>query len=79
MVGGGAVAAPQPAEDDQAQFVQYASARRTERLEQQKELTELLLRGPQSPADGARGLTGSLFSSEMLRVLSEARDPPTRG
>ena len=63
-----------PAPDDDG-FIQYASARRRQSLDQEQALVELILRGPQSPdpAPGAR-LTGSLFTSEMLRVLSEARD-----
>ena len=65
------VAAPDPG------FIQYASARQTDRAHQQQEmLVELILRGPQSP-DGTgssiRRLTGSMFSSEMLRVLSDSR------
>jgi hypothetical protein len=36
---------------------------------------EIILRGSQPRDDaGANRLTGSLFTSEMLRVLSEARD-----
>lgn len=76
--GGGAegVAAPrdEPAPDDG--FVQYASARRSDRLREQDALVAMILRGSQ-PADqmgvGTR-LTGSIFTSEMLRVLSDARD-----
>jgi hypothetical protein len=54
-------------------FIQYASARRLDRAQQQEELVELILRGPQNP-DGGAGtqLTSSLFSSEMLRILSDA-------
>lgn len=67
-----APAAP-PADDG---FIQYASARRTERLKEQDALVDLILRGSQSPdRDGSSSrLTGSIFSSEMLRVLSDARD-----
>ncbi|WP_370868442.1 transglycosylase SLT domain-containing protein [Phenylobacterium sp.] len=62
-----------PAEDG---FIQYASARRTERMKEQDALVDLILRGSQSPdRDGSSSrLTGSIFSSEMLRVLSDARD-----
>lgn len=62
-----------PADDG---FIQYASARRTERLKDQDALVDLILRGSQSPdRDGSSSrLTGSIFSSEMLRVLSDARD-----
>lgn len=72
---GAATSAPTapPAEDG---FIQYASARRTERLKDQDALVDLILRGSQSPdRDGSNSrLTGSIFSSEMLRVLSDARD-----
>lgn len=55
-------------------FVQYASARRIDRAQQQQELVDFILRGPQGADDAGAGLrlTNSLFSSEMLRVLSEA-------
>lgn len=61
-------------------FVQYASARRQERQEQQQMLTDFILRGSDSGGGGLRGgsgsgsgLAGSLFSAEMLRALSENR------
>lgn len=61
-------------------FIQYASARRTERMEQQKILTDFILRGSDSPlglggGSGGRGsgLAGSLFNAEMLRAMSESR------
>lgn len=57
-------------------FIQYASARQTARKHEQDALIALILRGAQ-PADqagvGSR-LTGSLFTSEMLKVLSDSRD-----
>ncbi|MBP7814599.1 MAG: transglycosylase SLT domain-containing protein [Phenylobacterium sp.] len=64
---------PAPADDG---FIQYASARRTERMKEQDALVDLILRGSQSPdRDGSSSrLTGSIFSSEMLRVLSDAQD-----
>lgn len=65
-------------------FVQYASGRRLERLHQQEAVVELILRGSQG-ADATFGglgsgggagqrLASSMFSSEMLRVLAEAKD-----
>ena len=54
-------------------FLQYASARRLERLQAERAIVDMVLRGPVGPDAGA-GLGGSLFSTEMLRVLSEARD-----
>jgi hypothetical protein len=56
-------------------FIQYASARRADRLEQQDALVAMILRGSQ-PGDqvGAGGrLAGSLFTTEMLKVLSDNR------
>jgi hypothetical protein len=62
--------------DDDGGFIQYASARRADRQREQDALVAMILRGSQ-PADqlgvGAR-LTGSLFTSEMLRLMSEAND-----
>ncbi len=56
-------------------FIQYASARNLDRQQQQQELISLILRGTQ-PTDqmgvGSR-LTGSMFTSEMLKVLSDSR------
>lgn len=76
-------AAPQQADVDDRAFVQYASARRLDRVNEQREMADLILRGPQSVDDvGASATTratGALFSSEMLRVLSEARDHGGRG
>jgi hypothetical protein len=55
-------------------FMQYASARRIDRAEQEQALIDLVLRGPEQSDDGGdRSLTSSMFSSEMLRVLSDAR------
>jgi hypothetical protein len=73
--GGPAQVAPLPSEaaPDQG-FIQYASARRQDRLQQQQEMVDLILRGPE-PADDV-GLSlqsaNSLFSTEMLRALSQA-------
>jgi len=60
-------------------FLQYASARRLDRMQQEEEMVEMVLRGPQepdSPSGGGGGSTGvanAMFSADMLRVLSEAR------
>ncbi len=75
---GGAVrpmqaAAPAPVREPE--FIQYASARQDALRRDQDAMMEIILRGSQSTDDaGAGRLTGSLFTSEMLRVLSEARD-----
>ena len=67
----GPVADPQ---DDS--FIHYASARRLSRQQEQEALVAMILKGSQ-PADqagvGSR-LAGSIFTSEMLKVLSDSRD-----
>jgi hypothetical protein len=84
--GGGAAPSPEPVQTAQADqgFVQYATGRRLERIQQQEALVSLILRGPQDVDSGfnftsgggssASRMTSSMFSSEMLRVLSEAGD-----
>ena len=77
--GGGAVqgvAAPATPDPEDGGFIQYASARNVDRQRQQDALVSLILRGSQ-PADqvGVGGrLTGALFTSEMLKMLSDSRD-----
>jgi len=62
------------ASSDDGGFIQYASARNADLRLQQEELISLILKGTQ-PDDqmgvGSRA-TGSLFTSEMLKVLSES-------
>lgn len=75
--GGGAPAATgvrQAAPD--GEFVQYASARQQALQSSQDAMVDLILRGTKADDDASssRRMTGSLFTSEMLRVLSEARD-----
>jgi hypothetical protein len=74
----GPAAVSQPMEapqDGDGGFVEYASARRDERARQQDALVSLILRGSQ-PGDqvgvGSR-LAGSVFTSEMLKVLAGSR------
>ncbi|HEX4711200.1 transglycosylase SLT domain-containing protein [Phenylobacterium sp.] len=68
--------APPAAPTEDGGFIQYASARRADHQRQQEALISLILRGTQ-PSDqmgvGSR-LTSSMFTSEMLKVLSESRD-----
>ncbi|HEY3888300.1 MAG TPA: transglycosylase SLT domain-containing protein [Caulobacteraceae bacterium] len=67
------VAAPAAAPRDTS-FMQYASARRIDRQEQEQAVIDMVLRGPEQSDDGgSRSLTSSLFSAEMLRALSDAR------
>jgi hypothetical protein len=74
--GPGAPALPPP---DQG-FIQYAGARRADRLREQEMLIDLVLRGSQAPdrpgESSASSLTGSLFTTEMLKILADARDKP---
>ena len=75
-VGGGPAADPvAPAADPDGGFIQYASARQLDHQRQQEELISLILRGSQASDDMGVGsrLTGSLFTTEMLKVLSDAR------
>ena len=69
-------AAAKPAADPDGGFIQYASARRMDRQLQQEELISVILRGAQ-PADqmgvGSR-LAGSLFTTEMLKLLHDSRN-----
>ena len=67
---------PVPTAGPNEGFLQYASARQSDRLRQQDALVDLILRGPQSPdhEGSTTHLTGAMFSSEMLRVLSDARE-----
>lgn len=76
---GGAVVSPRPTQEaapaPETGFIQYASARQKSVQSDQDALVEIILRGSQSRDDaGSNRLTGSMFTSEMLRVLSEARD-----
>ena len=65
-----------PMADPDGGFIQYASARQLDRQLQQEQLISLILRGTQ-PADqvgvGSR-LTGSMFTTEMLKLLQGARN-----
>ena len=81
-------AATSPTPNSDQGFVQYATGRRLERIQQQEALVNLILRGSQDVDSGfslasnqgssAQRMTNSMFSSEMLRVLSEAGDKASR-
>ena len=64
-----AVSAPAPTDG----FLQYAAARRLDRMSQEQEMVEMVLRGPQEPDGSGSSVAGSLFSADMLRMLSDAR------
>ena len=74
--GGAAPAAPAAPNNDA--FVNYAAARNSEAQRQQDALISLILRGPQDTgdvsADSTSRVTGSMFNSEMLRVLSDSQN-----
>jgi hypothetical protein len=63
-----------PADAPDQGFVQYASARRQDRRQQQQEMVNLILRGPETTDDVGLSVqtANSLFSTEMLRALSQA-------
>jgi hypothetical protein len=73
--------APAPANGGDQAFIQYASARRADRLQAEQEMVNLVLRGPESADDMGQSVqaANSLFSSEMLRALSEARSKSSAG
>jgi len=63
-----------PADTPDQGFIQYASARRQERQEQEQDMVNLILRGPESSDDVGLSTqsANSMFSTEMLRALSQA-------
>jgi len=80
---GGAPAqvAPAPDSNPDQNFIQYAAARRQDRLQQQQEMVDLILRGPESTDDVGLSVqtANSLFSTEMLRALSQANTKNRQG
>jgi hypothetical protein len=68
--GGGAAGAVRDA-PDQGAFIQFASARRIERMQEEQAVVDLVLRGPGGSDDLGGQTANSLFSTEMLRALSE--------
>jgi hypothetical protein len=66
--------APAPEASPDQGFIQYAAARRQDRLQQQQEMVDLILRGPEATDDVGLSVqtANSLFSTEMLRALSQA-------
>ncbi len=75
---GGSPATSERAEPVDNGFIQYASARGRDRQRDEAALVEMILRGPQTPDRAGEsqttGVARSLLDSEMLRMLSEARD-----
>jgi hypothetical protein len=65
---------PQAAPAEQGPFVEFASVRRTEQMQEEEMLVAVLLRGSGGSSDDS-GLTlqtaNSLFSTEMLRAMAE--------
>jgi hypothetical protein len=66
-----AVSAPRPTIDES--FTQYATARRIDREAQEQAMIDMVLRGPEQSDDSRTSLAQSMFSDEMLRVLTAAR------
>jgi len=69
----GAGEAVAPAREEPG-FIQYASARHAERIEAERQLMDLVLRGPIDAGSDRPSVTSSLFTTEMLRLLSQARE-----
>jgi hypothetical protein len=71
---GDAPAAAAPPDAPDPSFIQYASARRIEQMQAEQSLVAMVLRGPEGADDAgmAAQTASSLFSTEMLRTLSEA-------
>jgi hypothetical protein len=58
----------------QADFVQYATARRIDRVAEEQALIDMVLRGPEQPDQTPMGgLSNAMFSAEMLRALTLTR------
>jgi hypothetical protein len=79
--GGAAVTASEPASDPVAEqkFIHYAGGRSADRIEQQRQLVDLVLRGSLDPdgmstasneGGGTGGVTDSLFNAAMLRAAA---------
>jgi hypothetical protein len=69
------IEAPAPAASPDGGFIQYASARTADHRMQQDEMISLILKGNQGSDGlgvGAR-LTGSMFTTEMLKMLQDSR------
>ncbi len=71
--GDGSVARAANADPGQGAFTAYAGAAREERLREQAMLVDFIL----TPDHSDKSPAGSLFSSEMLSVLSSANGEPT--
>ena len=68
--GSGDAVAPDPSD-----YIQFAGGRRAQQMAEEQVLVAMLLRGTlEADRMGGQRLTGSLFTSEMLKVLSEGRE-----
>ena len=72
--GPGAAASEPPSSETAQGFIQYASARRADQQRLEQEVVDLVLRGPQGADDVGLDvrLSHSLFSTELLRALSDS-------
>ncbi len=76
---GASTPAPAAVQPRETGYIEWASERRTQTREQERMLVEMLLRGPAEPEEsGGDGLSRSMFSSDMLKVLAEARESGRR-
>ena len=74
---GGEVAGPSQREAlTDPGFIQYVSTRHAARRQEQEALVAMILKGSSSSDDlsGGQRLTGSIFTSEMLKMLSDSRE-----
>jgi hypothetical protein len=73
---GGATTAEFADHKSEKQFIEYASGRNLDRIQQQKELVDLVLRGSLDPDgmgdNGGGSLTSSVFGAAMLRAAAYA-------
>ncbi len=74
---GAGIVGPAPAPDPgEGAFAAYAGAARSERRREQDLLVQFLLQGA-GGTEPSRGATGSMFTAELLSILSDARTTPT--
>lgn len=67
--GGAKGAAPEPDREADKAFIQYASGRRADKMQQEQAIVDIVLRGSQEPDT----LGSSLFDTAMLRAVAYAK------
>jgi hypothetical protein len=74
---GGSTTPEFTSQQSEKQFIEYASGRNLDRIQQQKELVDLVLRGSLDPdgmggSGGGSSLSSSVFGAAMLRAAAYA-------